>query len=45
MNHEKSITFSKTILSNTTVEGSWHWRLEEWCWKFSFASQEYIWFL
>jgi len=18
----------------------WHWRLEWWCWKFSFASQE-----
>ncbi len=39
----------KKILRSTTVsnqhtrmisEGSW--RLEEWCWKFSFASQEYF---
>ncbi len=21
---------------------TWNWRLEKWCWKFSFASQEYI---
>ncbi len=33
---------SKPAYKNYFWRIMWHWRLEKWCWKFYFASQEYI---
>jgi len=36
-NNTKCLLISKSAYYNDFSKIMWHWRLELWCWKFSFA--------
>ncbi len=37
---QNNVFLSKSAYYNDFWRIMWHWRLEEWCWKFNFESQE-----